>query len=61
VRAAKRLVRERPHGRDTATLAAGLRTSPEGQEGLRAFLDKRSARLPDGGEWGVFAGKREPG
>lgn len=60
VRAAKRLVRERPRGRDTATLAAGLRTSPEGQEGLRAFLDKRPARLPDGGEWGVFAGKRKP-
>jgi methylglutaconyl-CoA hydratase len=59
VRAAKRLVRERPRGRDTATLAAGLRTSPEGQEGLRAFLDKRPARLPDGDEWGVFSGKRE--
>ncbi|MGH3036379.1 MAG: hypothetical protein ACRDMU_04290, partial [Gaiellaceae bacterium] len=60
VRAAKRLVHERPEGRDTATLAASLRTSPEGQEGLRAFLDKRPARLPGGGEWGVFAGKREP-
>ena len=59
VRAAKRLVRERPQGRDTATLAAGLRTSPEGQEGLRAFLDKRPARLPGGGKWGVFAGKGE--
>jgi methylglutaconyl-CoA hydratase len=60
VRAAKRLVRERPRGRDTATLAAGLRASPEGQEGLRAFLERRPARLPDGSEWGVFAGRREP-
>jgi enoyl-CoA hydratase/carnithine racemase len=60
VRAAKRLVRERPLGRDTAILAAGLRASAEGQEGLRAFLEKRPARLPDGGEWGVFAGEREP-
>ena len=60
VRAAKRLVRERPQGRDTAALAAGLRASPEGQEGLSAFLDKRPARLPDGDDWGVFAGRREP-
>ena len=42
-RAAKRLIRERPDGEETARLAANLRTSPEGQEGLRAFLDKRPA------------------
>jgi methylglutaconyl-CoA hydratase len=38
---AKRLVRERPTGIETARIAAARRTSPEGQEGLRAFLDKR--------------------
>jgi methylglutaconyl-CoA hydratase len=40
-RAAKRLIRDRPGAEEAARLAAGLRTSPEGQEGLRAFLDKR--------------------
>jgi methylglutaconyl-CoA hydratase len=42
VRAAKRLVRERPEGIDTARIAADRRTSDEGQEGLRAFLEKRA-------------------
>jgi methylglutaconyl-CoA hydratase len=42
-RAAKRLIREQPGGEEAARLAAKLRTSPEGQEGLRAFLDKRPA------------------
>ena len=42
-RAAKRLVRERPGGEEAAHVAARLRTSPEGQEGLRAFLEKRRA------------------
>jgi methylglutaconyl-CoA hydratase len=42
VRAAKRLVRERPEGVETGRIAAERRTSPEGQEGLRAFLDKRT-------------------
>ena len=42
-RAAKRLVRDRPADADElARIAARLRTSAEGQEGLRAFLDKRS-------------------
>ena len=41
VREAKRLVRERPSGTDTTQIAATRRTSAEGQEGLRAFLDKR--------------------
>jgi methylglutaconyl-CoA hydratase len=41
VRAAKELVRERPGGERAAEIAAGRRTSPEGQDGLRAFLEKR--------------------
>jgi methylglutaconyl-CoA hydratase len=43
VRAAKRLARERPAGEETPPIAAARRTSAEGQEGLRAFLDKRRA------------------
>jgi methylglutaconyl-CoA hydratase len=38
---AKRLVRERPEGADTARWIAERRTSDEGQAGLAAFLDKR--------------------
>jgi methylglutaconyl-CoA hydratase len=41
VRAAKRLALERPTGPETAEIAAKRRTSEEGQEGLRAFLEKR--------------------
>jgi methylglutaconyl-CoA hydratase len=41
VRAAKRLALERPEGLDTARIAAERRTSQEGQEGLRTFLEKR--------------------
>jgi methylglutaconyl-CoA hydratase len=41
VREAKRLIRERPGGTETAQIAARLRAGPEGQEGLRAFLDRR--------------------
>jgi len=41
VRAAKRLVRERPQGIETARIAAERRTSDEGQDGLRAFLERR--------------------
>jgi methylglutaconyl-CoA hydratase len=41
-RAAKRLAREAPaDGEELARIAAGLRAGAEGQEGLRAFLDKR--------------------
>jgi methylglutaconyl-CoA hydratase len=41
-RAAKRLVRDRPgEGEALARIAAGLRAGEEGQEGLRAFLEKR--------------------
>jgi methylglutaconyl-CoA hydratase len=42
VRAAKELVRTRPVGDETAQIAAARRTSAEGQDGLRAFLEKRS-------------------
>jgi methylglutaconyl-CoA hydratase len=42
VRAAKTLVRERPDGKQTAEIAARLRSGDEGQDGLRAFLEKRS-------------------
>jgi methylglutaconyl-CoA hydratase len=41
-RAAKKLAREAPqNGHQLANLAAQQRTSAEGQEGLRAFLEKR--------------------
>jgi len=43
VRAAKALVRERPGGDEAARIAAARRTSDEGQDGLRAFLEKRTA------------------
>jgi methylglutaconyl-CoA hydratase len=43
VREAKRLIRERPAGEETAQIAARLRAGEEGQEGLRAFLDRRDA------------------
>ena len=40
-RAAKRLVLDRPDGPETSRIIAERRTSPEGQEGLRAFLERR--------------------
>jgi methylglutaconyl-CoA hydratase len=40
-RHAKRLVLERPDGLGTERRNAQRRTSDEGQEGLRAFLEKR--------------------
>jgi methylglutaconyl-CoA hydratase len=40
-RAAKRLARERPAGEEAAQIAARLRAGEEGQEGLRAFLERR--------------------
>ena len=42
VRAAKQLIHDRPGGEETARIAAGLRTSEEGQERLRAFLERRN-------------------
>jgi methylglutaconyl-CoA hydratase len=53
-REAKRLVRERPTDVETAHIVARLRTSPEGQDGLRAFLERRAAGQPED-PWGVFA------
>jgi methylglutaconyl-CoA hydratase len=42
-RAAKRLVREHPTDpEELARIAAGLRAGKEGQEGLRAFLERRA-------------------
>jgi methylglutaconyl-CoA hydratase len=41
VREAKRLIREQPQGDETARIAARLRASEEGQEGLRAFLERK--------------------
>jgi methylglutaconyl-CoA hydratase len=40
-RHAKRLILERPDGADTARRIAERRASDEGQEGLRAFLERR--------------------
>jgi methylglutaconyl-CoA hydratase len=44
VREAKRLIRERPGGEENAQIAARMRTSEEGQERLRAFLERRSPK-----------------
>jgi methylglutaconyl-CoA hydratase len=41
-RHATRLVIERPDGPESARRSAARRTSEEGQEGLRAFLDRRA-------------------
>ncbi len=42
VREAKQLIRDRPTGKETAQIAARLRAGDEGQEGLRAFLERRA-------------------
>jgi methylglutaconyl-CoA hydratase len=47
VREAKRLVREGPRDEATTEVAARLRTSAEGQEGLRAFLERRRPAWSD--------------
>jgi methylglutaconyl-CoA hydratase len=47
VREAKKLIRERPHGEETARIAARLRAGDEGQEGLRAFLERRAPSWRD--------------
>jgi methylglutaconyl-CoA hydratase len=61
LREAKRLIRERPAGKETAQIAARLRAGEEGQEGLRAFLEGRNARLSDGTEFGVRRPPRNSG
>jgi len=53
-RAAKELARAPLSAEETARRIAAQRTSAEGQEGLRAFLERRPAREPDGTTWGVF-------
>jgi enoyl-CoA hydratase/carnithine racemase len=60
VRAAKRLTLDRPtDGEELARIAAGLRAGDEGQEGLRAFLEKRPARGADDATWGLFRDRAE--
>jgi methylglutaconyl-CoA hydratase len=46
-REAKQLIRDRPGGREAAQTAARLRAGEEGQEGLRAFLDRRKPAWMD--------------
>jgi methylglutaconyl-CoA hydratase len=53
-RAAKALARAALSAEETARCIAAHRTSAEGQEGLRAFLEKRPAEHLDGSTWGVF-------
>ena len=55
VRAAKRLVQERPDRDAAAELAARRRASAEAQEGFTAFIEKRPARGRDGAAWGVYS------
>jgi methylglutaconyl-CoA hydratase len=47
VRSAKRLLLDRPDAEETARRIAERRSSPEGQEGLLAFLEKRPPRWRD--------------
>jgi methylglutaconyl-CoA hydratase len=47
VREAKQLIRERPDGEGAARIAARLRAGAEGQEGLRAFLERRTPSWRD--------------
>jgi methylglutaconyl-CoA hydratase len=47
VREAKQLIRRRPVGEETAQIAARLRAGAEGQEGLRAFLERRTPSWRD--------------
>ena len=49
-RHAKRLVLDRPDGPETARLIAERRTSEEGQEGLRAFLERRPPAWAQGAD-----------
>jgi methylglutaconyl-CoA hydratase len=49
VRAAKRLALERPGAPEIAEIAAVRRTSDEGQDGLRAFLERRPPGWSDAG------------
>ncbi len=57
-RAAKRLILDRPDGSETARRIAERRTSPEGREGLEAFLGGRKPGTPGFASWCPAA---EPG
>jgi methylglutaconyl-CoA hydratase len=57
-REAKRLVLAPTPREELPHLAARMRTGDEGQEGLRAFLERRAAAGADG-EWGIFAARDE--
>ena len=46
-REAKQLVRQRPGGEEAAQIAPAVRSGDEGQEGLRAFLDRRKPAWMD--------------
>jgi methylglutaconyl-CoA hydratase len=59
-RAAKELARAPLPARETAKRIAERRASPEGQEGLSAFLERRPAKHPDGSSWGVFKRLDDP-
>ena len=58
-RIAKRLARTPHAAEETARITAERRTSFEGQEGLRAFLEKRPAIHADGSTWGVYSSRDE--
>lgn len=51
MRAAKRLALESPDGPETARRIAERRTSAEGQEGLKAFLEGRTPGKPGFASW----------
>jgi len=59
VREAKRLVRERPDGIETAHIAAARRTSAEGQDGLRAFLERRTPGWAAESAWPSVVGHQD--
>ena len=58
-RHAKRLVLDRPDGPETARRIAERRTSPEGQEGLRAFCDGRVPGGPGFAAWSPAAPEQD--
>jgi methylglutaconyl-CoA hydratase len=58
-RHAKRLVLDRPDGPETARRIAERRTSPEGQEGLRAFSEGRVPGQPGFASWSPPAAPAE--
>jgi methylglutaconyl-CoA hydratase len=59
-RAAKRLVLDRPDGPETARRIAERRASPEGKEGVGAFLAGRAPGQPGFASWSPDAGPTLP-